>query len=157
MIRRISPVGEALRCALWTLALVAGAAGIHAQQVRDPTLAPASASSTPATGAGAGAGANMPMADAVPVAVIVREGRPFLVVGTRLFGQGQMLGDARIERITETEVWLREGKTLRKRPVFTGIERRAAVAAVPAPTCLPSDKTKRASTRVPVPSEICPP
>ncbi len=57
--------------------------------------------------------------------IIVRNGRPHLVMGTRLYAQGQKLGQARIERISETEVWLREGGVLRKLPQFQSIQRRA--------------------------------
>jgi len=57
--------------------------------------------------------------------IIVRNGRPYLAVGTRLYAQGEKLGAARIERITETEVWLREGRELRKISQFHGIVRRS--------------------------------
>ena len=55
--------------------------------------------------------------------VIVRDGRPYLVVGTRLLAQGQKLGEARIERIGETEIWLREGGVLRKIQRYPGVRR----------------------------------
>lgn len=57
------------------------------------------------------------------MAVIVRNGSPHLVVGTRLYAVGQMVDKARLERISETEVWLREGTVLRKIPRFSGIQR----------------------------------
>ena len=59
------------------------------------------------------------------MAVIVRDGQSYVVAGTRLIAQGQMLGDARIERISETEIWLREGKSLRKVQRYAGIQRKA--------------------------------
>ncbi len=142
-----------LTWALLGLALVAGVSGARAQASRDPTQPPAGASSATASDTSA----RVPAIDVVPVAVIVRDGRPYLVFGTRLYAQGQMLGDSRIERITETEVWLRDGKALRKRPVFTGIERRVAGAAAPAPACVVTNNKKRASTRVSPAPEICPP
>ncbi len=95
-----------------------------AQALRDPTVPPASALSAPA----ANASGRAPAPDIGPVAVIVREGRPYLVVGTRLYAAGQSIGALRVERITETEVWLREGKTLHKKPIFAGIVRSSAVA-----------------------------
>lgn len=59
------------------------------------------------------------------MSVIVVDGRPHVIMGTRLYAPGQMLGQARIERITDTEIWLREGRVLRKVPRFSsGIERR---------------------------------
>ncbi len=152
MTTRTRYVGSRLARALVGLVLLAGASGVRAQPVRDPTLPPSFASGAPAPGQTV----RPPAPEAAPVAVIVRDGRPYLVVGTRLYGQGQMLGDARIERITETEVWLRDGKVLRKRPVFAGIERRTAGAVPAVPPCIPVDKKNRPATRVP-PSEICPP
>ena len=81
---------------------------VSAQVARDPTVAP-----LPAVGA---SGAVQPEKDYGALTVIVRDGRPLLVVGTRVYRQGQMLGNARIERISETEIWLREGQLLLKLP-----------------------------------------
>ena len=98
----------------------------QAQSLRDPTLPPAAAGL-------AGAVPGGPAAALVPGAmtIIVRDGQPYLVVGTRLYAQGHMLGEARIERIGETEVWLREGGVLRKVPRFAGIQRSAEPRAAP--------------------------
>jgi hypothetical protein len=63
------------------------------------------------------------------MAVLVRQGVPYLVVGTRLYARGQKVGQARIERITETEVWLREAGLVRKIQVFGGIQRQASKPA----------------------------
>ncbi|MDP3650442.1 MAG: hypothetical protein Q8R67_02045 [Rhodoferax sp.] len=101
---------------------------IAAQELRDPTLPPSE------MGAGLGAKANAEPLGAQGMAVIVRDAKSFLVVGTRLYAAGQKVGPARIERITETAVWLREGKVLRKVPRFAGIQRSAAV---PVPSCDP--------------------
>ena len=98
------------------VALVPG--GAAGQTQRDPTVAP---SVQVTGGGGAGEKAGTP----APMAVIVRDGRPYVVAGTRLVAQGQMLGEARIERISETEIWLREGKSLRKVQRFAGIQRKA--------------------------------
>ena len=94
---------------------------VDAQGLRDPTLPPAEA------------GLASPSLDGKSVSlipgamtIIVRNGHPYLAVGTRLYARGQKLGLARIERITETEVWLREDGVLRKVPQFPGIERRSA-------------------------------
>ena len=89
------------------------------QMQRDPTLAPSVAQAV------AGAGPGEKAAPSAPLAVIVRDGRPYVVAGTRLLAQGQMLGEARIERISETEIWLREGKLLRKVQLYAGIQRKA--------------------------------
>ena len=119
----------------------------HAQGQRDPTVPPASAVGGPLPGASARAQAP----DTGPVAVIVRDGKPYLVVGTRLYAQGQVLGTARVERITETEVWLREGKTLHKKPIFAGIVRTTAGGTPPPPSecVVPAGKTPVARRQKP--------
>ena len=114
-----------------------------AQVPRDPTVPPPELP----------AGPSGPMASASPlgkegVAVVVRDGKPFLVVGTRLYAPGQMVNAYRLVRITETEVWLREGKQLHKIPRFSGIERSEVKAAPPCETVIPSpakriDKNKK--------------
>jgi len=103
---------------LWLISTVAGA-----QTVRDPTQPP------PLVAANGLNEAGQPAAvQSGSVAVVVRQGVPHLLVGTRLYAKGQKVGLARIERITETEVWLREDGVLHKVQVFGGIERRASVA-----------------------------
>lgn len=69
------------------------------------------------------------------LAVIVRDGQPYVVIGTRLYATGQQLGDSKIERISETEIWLREGGVVRKISQFSGIERRAASPVGGVPDC----------------------
>lgn len=89
-----------------------------AQDSRDPTVPPAQASLPLSISA-----TDVPW-DEEGVAVVVRDGKPFLVNGTRLYGVGQLLGAYRIVRIAETEIWLRKGKELLKLPRFQGIERK---------------------------------
>ncbi len=110
------------------LALSAIATLPHAQSLRDPTLAPAGAMSGP----------EGPAAVEAPllgdgVAVVVRNDKPFLVIGTRLYGVGQRFGSNRIERITETQVWLRNGSELRKISRFAGIDRKVSNPKVLSP------------------------
>jgi hypothetical protein len=109
-----------------------------AQSLRDPTLPPAEAAV-----AGAPAGASTFGFDSSATAVIVRNGRSYLAVGTRLYAPGEKLGQARIERISETEVWLRESGVLRKVPLFAGIERRAAAAPALNAGCAPDGSNRR--------------
>jgi hypothetical protein len=108
---------------LMTFALVQA----QAQSLRDPTMPPA----------GAVLAVPDPVADASASivesggrAVIVRSGKPYLVVGSRLYAQGQKMEQTRIERITETELWLREGSELKKVPQFLGVERRVLTPLV---------------------------
>ena len=56
-----------------------------------------------------------------------------------------MLGSARIERISETEVWLREGGELRRVQQFAGIVRRADPDLHAAPPCPPVGPASRVS------------
>jgi len=78
--------------------------------------------------------------------VVWRDAKPFLVVGTRLYSPGQKVGQYKVERITETEVWLRDGAVVRKLPRFSGIVRSvsatAPAAAASAPKVKPAKKIK---------------
>lgn len=92
---------------------------------RDPTSPPAEAG-VPAGATGVSAPAAAPS-----YSVIMQNGQPFWVVGTRLYAVGQRVGLIKLERITETEIWLREDGQLRKVPRFAGIQRRVT-PSVPA-------------------------
>ena len=74
----------------------------QAQALRDPTQPPVTETST------------------VPGAT--SSAAPLVQPG----GMGQKVGQARIERISETEVWLREAGVVRKVQVFGGIQRQAS-------------------------------
>jgi hypothetical protein len=112
-------------------------------QVRDPTEPPAQAFT--ATGGGANANPRTPWGTE-GTAVVVRNGKSYLVVDTRLYETGQKVGPWRIERITETEVWLKDGAVRRKVARFDGIQRREAVTQPSAATSGPKAKARRAST-----------
>lgn len=120
-----------MRCGGWfALTSIVFAASLGAQTLRDPTQEPASAR---APGDGVATAKTSGLAvHSGSIAVLVRDGTPYLMWGTRLFATGQSLGAARIERITEAEVWLREAGILNKIKVFQGVERRPA-----APTSKP--------------------
>jgi len=100
----------------WLGLLLAVVMPLNAQAQRDPTVPP--------LGGGDGSGPAKPRASQGAWPVVVVDGRVHIAVGTRLYAEGQMLGKARIERITETEVWLREGRELRKVPLYAGVVRR---------------------------------
>ncbi len=91
---------------------------VAAQVTRDPTRPPLFS--------GTGGGASAPQrAASAPWSLLYVDGKPHVVAGTRLYAEGQMLGAARIERITETEVWLREGGRLRKVAHYPSVRRRS--------------------------------
>jgi len=113
-----------------------------AQEGRDPTVAP---------GESAAVGAS-PMG-VEGMTVLVRDNKPYLVVGTRLYAVGDKVGMMRVDRITESEVWLHDGHALIKVPRFAGIERTAVTTkpackkaqrapANPSPTTAPCEDTQ---------------
>ena len=97
-------------------ALVAMGSGVAAQVVRDPTVVP------PETGPVSPLASPM---GSEALSVMMRGERAYLVVGTRLYAPGDTVGAFRVDRITETQVWLHDGKTLVKVPRFAGIERKS--------------------------------
>ena len=119
----------------WTaLLLVALTALVHAQDAsRDPTALPvtlrnAMAASSPASGA-------EPARDGIRQ-VVFADGRGYVVQRGRRYGVGAQLDGARIERITEQAVWLREAGQVRREPLYGGVEKRqppAPVSPKPAP------------------------
>lgn len=98
------------------LLLIAGGKDALAQElIRDPTVAP----SDKRTAA--------PLPPGMEgMAVLVRNDKPYLMVGTRLYAVGDRVGKLRVDRITEKEVWFHDGANQIKIPRFTGIERKTA-------------------------------
>jgi len=108
------------------LGLLAGclAAPVVAE-LRDPTQPPPELR---AAVPGTAAAPEAQVLNDLGLAVMVRDGTPYLASGTRLYAVGQRVAGYQIERITETEVWLRVGKEMKKIPRFAGIVRRAAAS-----------------------------
>lgn len=104
------------------------ATAAQSQALRDPTVPPMQAS-----GASGTHGESSLAQEGI--SVIVRDGKAGLVQGTRVIFPGQKWDGWTLERITETEVWMRDGKTLRKMPRFNGITRTPTAVRVPA--CAP--------------------
>lgn len=111
-------------CALVALSVNLPAAAQEA--VRDPTIAPAENGNPVLSPAGVEG-----------MTVLVREDKPYLMVGARLYAPGDKIGNLRIQRITEKEIWFHDGSALIKAPRFAGIERKAAVTK---PPCTASTK-----------------
>lgn len=122
------PRGVPGRCgAPWVLALLlatAGGAALAAE--RDPTLAPPAAFASMAAAGEAGAPAKPVLPSMDGAAVLVQGGKPLLLLGPKSYAEGQKMGPYTLERIGETEVWMRDGKTLHKIHIFSGIERHTA-------------------------------
>ncbi len=106
---------------------------VAAQSLRDPTLPPPEAAL-----AGSGSARTSLGIESGAMTIIVRNDRPHLVIGTQLYAQGAKIGQVRIERITETEIWLREGGVLRKVSQFPGIQRRTVTPLAAKPLCASS-------------------
>jgi hypothetical protein len=95
-------------------------APVQAQEARDPTRPPAEVASVPGETA-----PGLPLSPG-NLSIVVSDGKPLLVLDKRLYRQGESLGQYKIERISESEVWLRKGRELHKIARFVGIERRSA-------------------------------
>jgi hypothetical protein len=110
---------------------------IAAQELaRDPTVAPAETGATSASPAGTEG-----------MTVLVRDDKTYLVVASRLYAPGDKVGNMRVERITEKEVWFHDGSALIKVPRFAGIERKSIIAK---PLCAASvDKPHESATTKP--------
>lgn len=126
--------------ALWISTLPA-----HAQEgTRDPTVPPGETSATAQSPAGTEG-----------MTVLVRDEKPYLMVGARLYAPGDKVGNLRIERITEKEVWFHDGSALIKVPRFAGIERtsiavprRCSAPMLPLPVAtINKSRAKRAAVK----------
>jgi hypothetical protein len=127
------------KMAWWTFfAWVISMSGLPvvAQDARDPTVAPAETSSATATASPVGAEG---------MTVLVRDDKTYLVVGTRLYAPGDKVGAFSVERITETQVWLRDTTKLIKVARFGGIERKSLP---PKPQCEPAHPDQNTQTPV---------
>ena len=135
-----------------------------AAQARDPTRAPdaaltaADAASAIGPGTARGEAAGTDAATAPLRHRMVVDGRHYLVERGWLRGVGDSLAGARIERITEREVWLRDGAGLHKWPLYPDVQIRPA--AVPAPGAAPAPARrppKTASSALAAPISAQPP
>lgn len=126
------------------LAALLGSGPAWAQELRDPTSwpvgvqAPASSPASPASGA-------EPAASGPRIQqIVIVDGRAYVVARGRRYGVGDPFGDARITRIEEQAVWLRDASGSRRESLYPGIEKRVP-AALAAPAA--KKKTTRAGTR----------
>lgn len=128
------------------LALICSAALSPAAQAqdlaRDPTALPpalrASLAAAQAASAASGADAGEPAVRQV----VFANGRAYVVQRGRRYAIGEMLDGARIERITEQAVWLREAGQVRRESLYGGVEKRPPAAAAPAASGAKKSKEK---------------
>ena len=130
--------------ACWRFCAVAGllhATAVLAQaELRDPTQLPAVLRAPPAGAAplpglpGSPGSSAAPGAPGVPGApgtipeaafqhIVMVNGRAFLVIAGRRLGVGDRLGSARITRIEDSAVWLKEAGVTKRQGLFNGIEK----------------------------------
>lgn len=103
------------------ICLSAGAQGGEPAGGRDPTLPP---SQFKAPVAAAAASSTASAADITPI-VIMSAGRYYLMDRGRRLGVGDLYGTARIARIDDNGVWLREADSLEQIPLHGTVARKA--------------------------------
>ena len=129
--------GRTARDAAACLALLvfSAAQGDDAQRpMRDPTVppialqvAPPAAMSAAAPDASAAASsATASRAGGHPHYILVVDGQRYVIEAGRRRSVGDTLGNARIERIEDSAIWVREAGTLQRLPMFGPAVRRAA-------------------------------
>lgn len=92
-----------------------------------PALRSAVAAAQAASAASAPGAAETP--DSAIRQVVFSNGHGYVVVRGRRYGVGEQLAGARIERITEQAVWLREAGQIKREPLYGGVEKRLPPAA----------------------------
>ncbi len=95
---------------------------------RDPTAWPPALRSALAAASAASA-PDADVADNTIRHVVFANGRAYVVQRGRRHAVGELLDGARIERITEQAVWLREGGQVRREPLYGGVEKRPPATA----------------------------
>jgi len=135
-----------------TASLCVAWVGLHATAsaaLRDPTEPPPVAQAAmAASSAGSGSAADDAAGNSPkPRHIIVSNGRSYLVERGRRLGVGDALGSARIERIDSDAVWLREGSSTRRVPLYAGVSKRPAIEYPSAPSPAPSPAASAAMAK----------
>lgn len=107
---------------------------------RDPMQPPPEARAPGPAGADGSGGTAAAAAPAAPRQLMSVDGRRYVVEGTRRLAVGDMLGSARIERIDDSAVWVRDGGTLQRLSVHGAVRRLPAPETQPAPAATPSTR-----------------
>jgi hypothetical protein len=115
----------------------------QAADERDPTaLPPALRNAIAAAQAASSPASGVEPADNAIRQVVFAGGRAYVVVRGRRYAVGEQLDGARIERITDQAVWLREAGQVRREPLYGGVEKRPPPAAAPAASGVRKSKEK---------------
>ena len=118
-------------CLAWALAIATMALPAAAQSapaLRDPMVPPL-AIARPAAATGSLEDAPQP----APQQLLTVNGQRYVVDGRRRLGVGDALGSTRIERITDSAVWVRDGNTVTRLPFYGSVTKRTVVDAPPDP------------------------
>jgi hypothetical protein len=129
--------------AMTLLLLVLTALSARADDLpRDPTALPGALRSAIAASAASTPGGAEP-ADTAIRQVVFAGGRAYVVQRGRRYAVGEQLDGARIERITEQAVWLREAGRVRREPLYGGVEKRTPPPAATASGVRKKSKEKQ--------------
>jgi len=128
--------------ALLSLAALSALSAGAQDLTRDPTTLPAALRA--AVAASAASAASAEASDNAIRQVVFAGGRAYVVQRGRRYAVGEQLDGARIERITEQAVWLREAGQVRREPLYGGVEKR-----VPAPATAASGAHKKSKEKQP--------
>ncbi len=116
---------------------------VHAQEAqRDPTALPPALRNAMAAASAASSSGSDPAETAIRQ-VVFSNGRGYVVQRGRRYAVGEQLDGARIERITEQAVWLREAGQVRREPLYGGVEKRPPPPATAAPGVTKKSKEKQ--------------
>jgi MSHA biogenesis protein MshK len=108
-----------LYCAMLTATVVA-MAGAQAQALTDPTRPPSASSALSASQA-----APEETAGTQLQSILMSSGRKVAVINGTMVPLGGMIGEARVVRITETQVVLKRGEETEVLKMYPGIDKRA--------------------------------
>jgi hypothetical protein len=131
-----------MRALLPALLLAIAAPGQAQDTARDPTAWPPALRSAMAAASAASAASSAEPADNAIRQVVFANGRAYVVQRGRRYGIGEQLDGARIERITEQAVWLREAGRVRREPLYAGVEKRPPAPPAKAASAVKHSKEK---------------
>ena len=107
----------AFRCMMAIAALVA-MAGAQAQALTDPTRPPSAPSGSPA--------AQEEAAGTQLQSILLSSGRKVAVINGTMVPLGGMVGEAKLVRISETEVVLKKGNETEVLKLFPGVDKKSS-------------------------------
>ena len=134
-----------MRAAFIALLSIATQVQAADEPARDPTALPGGGGGGRAwPGAPPDAAASAPhaTADNAIRQIVFAGGKAYVVQRGRRYGVGEQIDGARIERITEQAVWLREAGQVRREPLYAGVEKRPPPEAAASASGVKKSKEK---------------